>query len=47
MLTSPSGKSYIGQTTRPIQKRLEEHRTGQSSMVEMSVCRYKIIWESH
>jgi group I intron endonuclease len=31
MLTSPRGKSYIGQTTRPIEKRLEEHRTGQSS----------------
>lgn len=30
MLTSPSGKSYIGQTYRPIQERLEEHRTGKS-----------------
>ena len=31
MLTSPTGKSYIGQTTRHIEKRLEEHRTGKSS----------------
>jgi group I intron endonuclease len=33
ILSSPSGKSYIGQTTRPIQKRLEEHRTGKSRCV--------------
>ena len=26
MLTSPNGKSYIGQTTRPIQKRFEQHQ---------------------
>ena len=31
MLTSPSGNSYIGQTIRSIQTRLEEHRTGKSS----------------
>lgn len=31
MITSPSGKSYIGQTIRPIQTRLKEHRTGKSS----------------
>ena len=31
MLTSPIGKSYIGQTFRPIHKRLEEHETGKSS----------------
>ena len=24
-LTSPSGKSYIGQTKRPIEKRMKEH----------------------
>jgi group I intron endonuclease len=28
MLTSPNGKSYIGQTTRPIQTRFKEHRMG-------------------
>ena len=31
MLKSPSGKIYIGQTTRSIEKRLEEHREGKSS----------------
>jgi len=31
ILTSPSGKSYIGQTYRPIEKRLNQHRTGRSS----------------
>jgi group I intron endonuclease len=31
MLKSPSGRIYIGQTIRPIQERLEEHRTGKSS----------------
>jgi group I intron endonuclease len=30
MLTSPIGKSYIGQTVRPIEERLEEHRSGKS-----------------
>ena len=30
MLTSPSGKTYIGQTHRPIHERLKEHETGES-----------------
>lgn len=30
MITSPNGKTYIGQTIRHIQVRLEEHRTGRS-----------------
>jgi len=31
MLTSPSEKSYIGQTIRPVEERLKEHRTGKTS----------------
>jgi len=30
IITSPNGKSYIGQTIRPIEVRLKEHRTGKS-----------------
>ena len=30
MLASPNGKCYIGQTIRPIEKRLEEHEVGKS-----------------
>lgn len=30
ILTSPKGKSYIGQTIRPIKERLREHLTGKS-----------------
>jgi group I intron endonuclease len=30
IITSPNGKSYIGQTTRPIEKRLKEHEAGKS-----------------
>ena len=33
ILTSPSGKSYIGQTSRPIQKRFKEHQLESSGCV--------------
>jgi group I intron endonuclease len=33
ILTSPSGKSYIGQTTRPIEKRFEQHQQSSSRCV--------------
>ena len=33
MLTSPNGKSYIGQTIRPIEKRFEEHQKESSNCV--------------
>lgn len=35
MLTSPSGKSYIGQTIRPIEKRFEEHRNKRKGCVAL------------
>ena len=36
MLTSPSGKSYIGQTIRPIGKRLTEHQLQSSKCRQFS-----------
>lgn len=33
MLTSPSGKSYIGQTKRPIEERFKEHQKSSSGCV--------------
>jgi group I intron endonuclease len=47
ILTSPTGKIYIGQTTRPIHKRLEEHETGQSiSLRGISGAIKKYGWEN-
>ena len=31
ILTSPSGKSYIGQTNRPIEERFKEHQKSNSN----------------
>jgi group I intron endonuclease len=46
MLTSPSGKSYIGQTIRPIEERLEEHRNPNSQCVAISRSIQKYGWEN-
>jgi group I intron endonuclease len=47
MFTSPSGKSYIGQTIRTIEERFGEHRTGRSSKcVLMYRAMQKYGWES-
>ncbi|AGE53122.1 GIY-YIG catalytic domain-containing endonuclease [Paramecium bursaria Chlorella virus Fr5L] len=45
MLTSPSGKSYIGQTTRSIQKRFEQHQT-RNDCVAISNAIKKYGWEN-
>lgn len=45
MLTSPSGKSYIGQTTRSIEKRLAEHPV-KSGCVAISNAIQKYGWEN-
>ena len=41
-LTSPSGKQYIGQTKRPIEKRLKEHSTrlGGSIILKAAIDKY-------
>jgi group I intron endonuclease len=46
ILTSPSGKSYIGQTIRPIEKRLEEHQQTNSQCVAIGNAIKKHGWEN-
>lgn len=45
MLTSPSGKTYIGQTIRPIEERLGEHQQKKSKCVAISNAIQKYGWE--
>ncbi|AGE49158.1 GIY-YIG catalytic domain-containing endonuclease [Acanthocystis turfacea Chlorella virus Br0604L] len=45
-LTSPSNKSYIGQTIRPILKRFEEHQDPDSPCVAISRAIQKHGWEN-
>lgn len=46
MLTSPSGKSYIGQTTRPIEKRFKEHQLERSGCIAIRDAIQKYGWEN-
>ncbi|AGE49237.1 GIY-YIG catalytic domain-containing endonuclease [Acanthocystis turfacea Chlorella virus Br0604L] len=46
MLTSPSGKSYIGQTIKPIETRFKEHQTPSSQCVAISRAIRKYGWEN-
>ena len=46
MLTSPSGKSYIGQTTRPIEKRFQTHQQKSSGCVAIYRAIQKHGWEN-
>ena len=46
ILTSPSGKSYIGQTIRPIQERFGEHRSQVSNCVVISRAIQKYGWDT-
>jgi len=46
MLKSPSGKSYIGQTIRPIEKRFEKHQRKSSSCVAIYNAIEKYGWEN-
>lgn len=42
MITSPSGKRYVGQTKREVQKRWKEHKTGKSCCHALwhAICMY-------
>lgn len=46
ILTSPNGKSYIGQTTRSIEKRFEKHQQSDSRCVAIYNAIQKYGWES-
>ncbi|AGE52752.1 GIY-YIG catalytic domain-containing endonuclease [Paramecium bursaria Chlorella virus CZ-2] len=46
MLTSPSGKSYIGQTIRDIEERFKEHQQTSSVCVAISNAIKKYGWEN-
>jgi group I intron endonuclease len=45
ILTSPSGKSYVGQTTRPIEKRFKEHQNKKGRCVAIYNAIQKYGWE--
>ena len=46
MLTSPYGRSYIGQTTRPIEERLKEHQLPSSGCVAIYGAIQKHGWDN-
>ena len=46
IFTSPSGKSYIGQTIRPVEKRIEEHRKGKKGCRLIHNAIQKHRWEN-
>jgi group I intron endonuclease len=46
ILTSPNGKPYIGQTFRPIEKRLEEHQLESSGCVAIRDAIKKYGWDN-
>ena len=46
MLTSPSGKSYIGQTIRPIEERLKQHKLPSNKCFALANAIQKYGWEN-
>jgi len=46
MLTSPSGKSYIGQTIRTIKERFKEHKSGNGGCVAIYNAIQKYGWDN-